>query len=103
MSEPNPTTAPEVSSGLDEAARTAASRLGAGPATRLVVAGLRGPARAAFAAALVRERPSPLVFVVDEGSRAEELARDLRFFLGEESGSDALGKRVHVFPAWDVP
>ena len=105
MPEPNPTESPSVESatGLADAARTAVARLGSGPAPRVVVAGLRGPARAAFAAALVRERPSPLLFVVDEGSRAEEVARDLRFFLGEEAAGSALGKRVHVFPAWDVP
>ncbi|MFM7143224.1 MAG: DEAD/DEAH box helicase, partial [Alphaproteobacteria bacterium] len=103
--EEEPTRAPtdEPSSSLADAARAAASRLAAGPAPRVVVSGLRGPARAAFAAALVRERPSPLLFVVDEGSRADEVARDLRFFLGEEPSGDALGRRVQVFPAWDVP
>jgi transcription-repair coupling factor (superfamily II helicase) len=103
MPEPDASPAPEAPSAVADAAREAKVRLGAGGAPRVVVGGLRGPARAAFAAAVLRERPSPMLVVVDEGSRAEEVARDLRFFLGEEPSADALGKRVHVFPAWDVP
>jgi len=94
---------PGPSSGLDAGARAAADRLDREPAARVVVAGLRGPSRAAFAAALLRTRPAPLLVLVEDAARAEELARDLRFFLGEEPTPDALGKRVHVFPAWDVP
>jgi transcription-repair coupling factor (superfamily II helicase) len=69
---------------------------------RGTVQGLRGPARAAFLAVLHRLAPRPLLVVTATAAAAEALALDLHFFLGEEPGADALKKRVHVLPAWDV-
>ncbi len=66
------------------------------------VQGLRGPARAAFLASLYGAEPRPLVVVTPDAASAEALATDLHFFLGEQPGISALGKRVHVLPAWDV-
>ena len=66
------------------------------------VQGLRGPARAAFLAALHRASPRPILVVTANAAAADALALDLHFFLGEEPGADALKKRVHVLPAWDV-
>jgi hypothetical protein len=66
------------------------------------VQGLHGPARAAFLAALYQHSPRPILVVAADARAAEPLAQDLHFFLGEEPGGDALRKRVHVLPGWDV-
>jgi transcription-repair coupling factor (superfamily II helicase) len=85
---------------LPSIARRVVERLGRSPAG--AVEGLHGPARAAFLAALYREAPRPMLVVAADSRAAESLAQDLHFFLGEEPGGDALRKRVHVLPAWDV-
>ena len=66
------------------------------------VQGLHGPARAALLAALYQHSPRPMLVVAADARAAESLAQDLHFFLGEEPGGDALRKRVHVLPGWDV-
>jgi transcription-repair coupling factor (superfamily II helicase) len=66
------------------------------------IEGLHGPARAAFLAELYRRAPRPILVVAADARAAESFAQDLHFFLGEEPGGDALRKRVHVLPAWDV-
>src|SRR5262249_22326123 len=40
--------------------------------------------------------------VTATAQQAESLASDLRFFLADESSFDALRKRVHVLPGWDM-
>ena len=72
------------------------------PASDLPVAGLAGPARAAFLALLARERPGPMLVLVAEAGAAETLGRDLRFFLGEREDEAVGSGRVHIFPAWDT-
>ncbi len=64
---------------------------------------LRGSARAAFVAALHRAGPRPILVVTADLRRAEELVRDIGFFLGEASSGDALARRIHLLPGWDVP
>lgn len=68
----------------------------------LPVAGLAGPARAALIALLAEQRPRPMLVLVADARAAETLARDLRFFLGEEDAGIASAGRVHIFPAWDT-
>ena len=82
------------------AARAAAALHGR---RRARVEGLRGPARAALLAELVRRTPRTVLVVVADSARAEALAWDLHFFLGEDPGGDVLRRRIHALPAWDVP
>jgi transcription-repair coupling factor (superfamily II helicase) len=97
ISEEHDRTAPRsLAAAVDLAARTLAG------APRARVQGLRGPARAAFVAALHRRGPRPTLVVARDAKEAEALAQDLHFFLGEEPSSEALRKRIHVLPAWDV-
>jgi len=70
---------------------------------RTEVGGIRGPARAAFVAALARTLPRPLLVLAASTREAELLAQDVHFFLGEATDVDVLHKRVHVLPAWDTP
>ncbi|HZR84132.1 MAG TPA: transcription-repair coupling factor [Candidatus Binatia bacterium] len=101
-------TAPEDQSNgtrgsLSAAVETLAERLAsAGVGAKERVQGLRGPARAALVAALYRRSPRPMLVVARDTRAAEALAQDLHFFLGEEPSADALKKRLHVLPAWDV-
>ncbi|MEO2167778.1 MAG: CarD family transcriptional regulator, partial [bacterium] len=91
-----------------EAAAVSAAAAAASLAPRLVgsarahIGGVRGPARAALLAALSQERPRPILALAADQQAADSLAQDLIFFLGEDIGGDALSKRVHVLPAWDV-
>jgi transcription-repair coupling factor (superfamily II helicase) len=95
--------APLGSRSLAAAVASATARLAAeGQGARVRVEGLRGAARAAFVAELHRSRPRPMVVFVRDALSAEVLVQDLHFFLGEEPTADALKKRVHVLPAWDV-
>jgi len=84
---------------IDVATELAAGLTGS---AELPVAGLSGPARAAFLALLARERPRPMLVLVADARAAETLGRDLRFFLGEGPEDLAASDRVHVFPAWDT-
>lgn len=77
-----------------------ATRLGA--EARLRVSGARGPGRAAFVAHLARFVSRPLLVFAANAREAEQMAQDVRFFLGEVSEPDLTAKRVHVFPAWDT-
>ena len=56
--------------------------------------GMEGPAKAAALVDLYQYRKKPLVLVCPEEEDVNALARDLRFFLGEEpNGHDFLGQR----------
>ncbi len=99
------------------------SELSAGQRVR--IAGLKGAARAFFVARCLQELPRPTVCVLDSDQTAEAFADDLRLFLGhtdttqqqEEktpdpsdaeadagaSTQEAVGKNLHLYPAWDVP
>ncbi len=69
----------------------------------LRVEGLRGASRALLIAAAHRGAPSPFVVLAAGAGEAEGLAADLALFLGEDRATAALERRVHLFPAWDVP
>ncbi|MFP6663666.1 MAG: transcription-repair coupling factor [Deltaproteobacteria bacterium] len=91
-----------------QGAAVSAAAAAASLAPRLVggarehIGGVRGPARAALLAALARARPRPMLVLAPDQQAADSLAQDLIFFLGEDICGDALAKRVHVLPAWDV-
>ena len=70
---------------------------------RLRIEGLRGGGRAFLVAEAYRARPSALLVLTGSGPEAEALAGDLALFLGETGTTPALERRVHLFPAWDVP
>jgi transcription-repair coupling factor (superfamily II helicase) len=66
------------------------------------IQGLQGGARA-YAIALVAARARRPILVVTSSARdAENLFDDLAFFLGEDRGLAPLGKRLHLFPSWEV-
>jgi transcription-repair coupling factor (superfamily II helicase) len=67
------------------------------------VEGLRGGGRAFFLAEAYRARPGPFLVLAASGAEAEAIAGDLALFLGESGTTPALERRVHLFPAWDVP
>ena len=90
----------EQGAALREVVRQAVA-LGAGG--RLRVEGLRAGGRALAIAETYRARPAPTVVLAPDGGEAEALAGDLAFFLGEGPATAALERRVHLFPAWDVP
>ena len=69
----------------------------------LRVEGLRGGGRALLIAESYRVRPAPFLVLAAGGTEAEALAGDLALFLGEGRTTPALERRVHLFPAWDVP
>ncbi|HYC21205.1 MAG TPA: transcription-repair coupling factor [Candidatus Bathyarchaeia archaeon] len=96
----NPADGDRSSRALASAVALVRERLDREPRAR--VQGLRGVARAAFLAALDHTAPRPLLVVTARAQDAETLASDLRFFLGEGQTFDALRKRVHVLPAWDM-
>jgi transcription-repair coupling factor (superfamily II helicase) len=83
-----------------EAVEAVRGALGRNRPVRLT--GLRGPARAAAAAALSRQTARPLLVLSSDAETVEELARDIRFFLGEASDTPAEDRRVFVLPAWDT-
>jgi transcription-repair coupling factor (superfamily II helicase) len=65
---------------------------------RLRVAGLRGAARSFFLTRCLILAPTSTLCILPSPEAAEAFADDLRFFLG-----DAEKRRVHLYPAWDVP
>jgi transcription-repair coupling factor (superfamily II helicase) len=69
----------------------------------LRVEGLRGGGRALLIAESYRAKPAPFLVLAASGAEAEALAGDLALFLGEGRATPALERRVHLFPAWDVP
>jgi transcription-repair coupling factor (superfamily II helicase) len=69
-------------------------------ARRLRIAGLHGAARAFFLARCFDLAPTPTLCVLPTLEAAEAFADDLRLFLGDRDGEE---RRVHVYPAWDVP
>ena len=85
---------------LDDVARRAAAVAAGRP---LRVEGLRGGGRAFLIAAAYRARPSTFLVVAPDGAAAEALTADLALFLGESASTQALERRVHLFPGWDVP
>ncbi|MEB2283537.1 MAG: transcription-repair coupling factor [Polyangiaceae bacterium UTPRO1] len=89
----------EGSSLRDAVRRASTTRAG----ERLRIEGLRGGARALLVAAAYRATPAPYVVLAAAAAEAEAIAGDLALFLGEERGGAGLERRVHAFPAWDVP
>jgi transcription-repair coupling factor (superfamily II helicase) len=85
---------------LDEVARRAAAVVAGHP---LRVEGLRGGGRALLIAEAYRAQPVSTLVVAANAAEAEALAGDLALFLGESASTPALERRVHLFPAWDVP
>ncbi len=73
------------------------------PERPLRVEGLRGAGRAFLIAEAYRAQPAPFLVVAASAAAAEALAGDLALFLGESASTPALARRVHPFPAWDVP
>ncbi len=84
--------------------RDAIRRVGAvGTGERLRVEGLRAGGRAQLIAEASRTTPAPLLILTADGEAAEALVGDISFFLGEDHRTPVLDRRVHLFPAWDVP
>ncbi len=69
----------------------------------LRVEGLRGGSRAFLIAEAYRTRPSASLVLTPTAADAESLAGDLALFVGESAATPPLERRVHLFPAWDVP
>ncbi len=85
---------------LADVARRAATVAAGRP---LRVEGLRGGGRALLVAETYRTQPAPFLVVAPDAGAAEALASDLALFLGESASTPALDRKVHLFPAWDVP
>ena len=66
------------------------------------VQGLQGGARAFVPALAANRLNRPILVVCAGASAAENFYHDLNFFLGEERAQAPLGKRVHLFPSWEV-
>jgi transcription-repair coupling factor (superfamily II helicase) len=70
---------------------------------RIRVAGLRGGSSAYAAAQCASRLARPLVVVTRDAEAAEAFAADLRFFLDDAPDNPPTARRVHYFPAWEVP
>ena len=66
------------------------------------ISGLQGGAKAYAVFLAARQLDVPLVVLAPTVKEAERLFLDLSFFLGEESGSPPLERRLHLFPGWDI-
>jgi len=65
--------------------------------------GLGGGSGAYVLASLLSDLQRPALIVVADGQRAEELALELQTLFGERLDQDFLSRRVHSFPAPEVP
>ncbi|HWP60437.1 MAG TPA: transcription-repair coupling factor [Candidatus Acidoferrales bacterium] len=66
------------------------------------VYGLKGGARAYFFSLLCERSPRPLLIVTPTAREAENLYRDVAFFLGEKEPASPLETRLHLFPSWEI-
>jgi transcription-repair coupling factor (superfamily II helicase) len=66
------------------------------------IQGLQGGARAYVLALVAARARRPILVVAASARDAENLFDDLAFFLGEDRGLAPLGKRLHLFPSWEV-
>jgi transcription-repair coupling factor (superfamily II helicase) len=67
------------------------------------VQGLKGGARAFFVSRYLSAYPRPALIVLADAKRADTLADDLRFFLGESELCSPFERRIHYLPSWEVP
>jgi transcription-repair coupling factor (superfamily II helicase) len=67
------------------------------------IGGLAGAAGALMLADAAAALTRPIITIAPDGETAEQLATDLRFLLGEIGEAGPTDRRVHHFPAWDVP
>ena len=66
------------------------------------IQGLQGGARAYILSLVAEKIRRPILVVTATDRDAENLYDDLRFFLGEESSLSPFGKRLHLFPSWEI-
>ncbi|HEU4341168.1 MAG TPA: transcription-repair coupling factor [Candidatus Binatia bacterium] len=66
------------------------------------IQGLQGGARAYALALAAESARRPIVVVSATARDAEDLYRDLSFFLGQETSVPPVRKRLHLFPSWEV-
>ncbi|TMA95620.1 MAG: transcription-repair coupling factor [Deltaproteobacteria bacterium] len=66
------------------------------------IQGLQGGARAYVLALVAARARRPILVVAASARDAENLFDDLAFFLSEDRGLAPLGKRLHLFPSWEV-
>ena len=64
--------------------------------------GLKGGARSYLLSLIAERRREPILVVTPTAREAEQLFLDLSFFLGEEQETAPLGKRLHLFPSWEI-
>lgn len=67
------------------------------------IQGLSGGARSFFLRALARSVSRPLLVVTEHAAAAETLFAELGWWLGENEHTSPTDRRVHLFPAYDVP
>ncbi|GIW44677.1 MAG: transcription-repair-coupling factor [Candidatus Binatia bacterium] len=67
------------------------------------IQGLRGGARSFFLRQLACLQSQPILVVTETPAAAEALYDELSWWLGEAETKTPLERRVHVFPAYDVP
>ncbi|HYB91633.1 MAG TPA: transcription-repair coupling factor [Candidatus Binataceae bacterium] len=87
---------------IKEAASELQSRLAAGVERRFPVMGLRGAAGVLMLREAALGLRRPMLVVTSSASEAEALAHEAAFFMDERLGGDASGRRVHLFPAWEI-
>ena len=66
------------------------------------ISGLQGGAKAYAVSLAARHLDCPLMVLAPTVKEAERLFLDLSFFLGEETDSPPLERRLHLFPGWDI-
>ena len=64
--------------------------------------GLQGGALAYVLGLAAAENKRPILIIAASAQDAENLHGDLSFFLGEEPSLAPFGKRLHLFPSWEV-
>ncbi len=91
-------------SDFEQACSRAASLCEAAGASGIVrVQGLRGSARSYFLRELARTTTRPLLVTTEHAAAAETLFEELSWWLGESEQTNPTDRRVHLFPAYDVP
>ena len=69
---------------------------------RFPVMGLKGAAGVLMLRETALRLDRPIVVIASRANEAEALANELSFFLGESDQADALHRRVHHLPAWEI-
>lgn len=81
-----------------------AAGLASGEPPRIVrILGLRGGARSFFLRSLLTEVHSPVFVVAENSAAAEALNDELAWWQGENEFTEPTERRIHLFPAYDVP